>query len=97
MIIARILGMPVVGREHVLRAAQPDALGAKLARASRALGVVGVGAHAQPAQLVGPAEHALEVLVDARVDQRHVVERDAAARAVDRDPVALVHDRARRR
>ena len=56
--------------------------------------VVGVGAHLQAAELVGPLEHAVEVLVHARVDQRHVVERDAALRAVDGDEVALVDRRA---
>jgi hypothetical protein len=41
--------------EHVLGAAQADALGAEVASALRVGGRVGVGAHAQRAELVGPA------------------------------------------
>ena len=55
---------PVGGHEHVLGAAEPDALGAELARLRGVLGRVGVRAHAQAADLVGPAEDRLEVLVD---------------------------------
>ena len=83
------LGLAVLGHEHVLGPAQADALGAQLARLLRVLGRVGVGAHAEPAELVGPLEHALEVLVDLGVDERDVLERHAALRAVDGDPVAL--------
>ena len=54
-----------VGRhEHVLGPAQADALGAEPARALRVLRGVGVGPHPQRAQLVGPAQHRLEALVD---------------------------------
>ena len=60
------LRLAVGGHEHVLGPAQADALGAELARAARVGGRVGVGAHAERAQLVAPAEHGLEALVDAR-------------------------------
>ena len=43
-----------VAEEHVLGAAEPDALGAELARHLRVVREVGVGAHPQPAELVGP-------------------------------------------
>ena len=56
------LGLAVGGHEHVLGAAQADPLGAELARLGGVLGRVGVGAHAERAQLVGPAQHGLEVL-----------------------------------
>ena len=49
------LRLAVGGHEHVLGAAEPDALGAELARAAGVLGRVGVRAHAQRAQLVAPA------------------------------------------
>ena len=42
-----------LAEEHVLGAAQPDALGAEPAGPGRVLGGVGVGAHPQPARLVG--------------------------------------------
>jgi hypothetical protein len=45
----------VLAEEHVLRAAQADALGAELPRLGGVLGRVGVGAHAEAAQVVGPA------------------------------------------
>ena len=86
------LGQAVRGHEHVLGPAEPDALGAELARPARVLRRVRVGAHAQRAQLVAPAEHGLEARVHAGRHQRHVVERDLAGRAVDGDQVALVQN-----
>ena len=86
------LRLAVGGHEHVLGAAQADALGAEGARAARVLGRVGVGAHAERAQLVAPAEQRVEARVDLGRDERDVVERDGAGRAVDRDQVALVQD-----
>ena len=46
---------PVALEEHMLGAAQPNAFGAELARHARIVRRVGVGAHAQLAELVGPA------------------------------------------
>ena len=102
MIIACILGWRSSGHEHVLGAAQADALRAELARLAGVLGRVGVGAHAQPADLVGPAEHGLEASVSSEnassgVHERHVVERDHARGAVDGDQVALARAGCRRR
>ena len=62
---------PVLGHEHVLGPAEADALGAELARLRRVLGRVGVRAHAQAAELVGPAEDRPEVLVDRRRNERN--------------------------
>ncbi len=78
-----------VAEEHVLGAAEPDALGAELPGARCILGVVGVRAHLQPPFDVRPAEDRLEVLVDLRRDQRHLADEHAARAAVDRDHVAL--------
>ena len=79
-----------VGRhEHVLGPAQADALGAELARAPRILGRVGVGAHAEAADVVRPAQHRVEVLVDLRRGERDVVGRHPPGGAVDRDEIAL--------
>src|SRR3712207_7762498 len=50
----------------------------ELARLARVLRRVGVGAHAERPQVVGPREDAQEVLGDLGVDERHVVGRDAA-------------------
>ena len=55
---------PLVAEEHVLGAAEADALGAELARAGGVLGVVGVRAHVEAPLVVGPAEDRLEVLVE---------------------------------
>ena len=62
---------PVGGHEHVLGPAEPDALGPELAGLRGILGRVGVRAHAQAPELVGPAEDRPEVLVDRRRDERH--------------------------
>ena len=82
------LRLAVGGHEHVLGPAQADALGAVLDRLQRVGRRVGVGAHAEPADVVGPAQHALEALAARRLDQRHVVERHHAGAAVDRDPLS---------
>ena len=47
--------LAAVAEEHVLGAAQADALGAEAAGPRGVLGGVGVGAHPQPAPLVGVA------------------------------------------
>ena len=52
--------------EHVLGAAEADALGAELAGLLRILRRVGVGAHLQAAHLVGPAQYGVDVLVRVR-------------------------------
>ena len=45
-----------LAEEHVLGAAESDALGAEVARDLRVVRQVGVGAHLERAELVGPAE-----------------------------------------
>ena len=50
--------------EHVLGTAQPDAPRAERVGDLRLIRQVGVGADAEPAQLVGPRQQALEPLVD---------------------------------
>ena len=76
-------GQPVLRHEHVLGAAEADALGAELARLGRVLGCVRVGAHAQPAQVVGPAEDGAEVLVDRRWHEPDRADDDVAGAAVE--------------
>ena len=83
----------LLAEEHVLGAAQPDALGTEFPGASSVRGRVGVGADPEPAQLVRPLQDLHEVLSDLGLDQLHVVGRDRARGAVDRDQVALVEDR----
>ena len=60
-------------QEDVLAATQADPLGAELAGAGGVLGGVGVRAHAQRPQLVGPLEHGLEVVAHLGLLQLHVV------------------------
>ena len=84
----------VSGHEHVLGSAQADALGTEAPRAARVLGSVRVGAHAECAQFVAPAEYRVEAGVDLWRDEHDVLERDGAGRAVDRDQVAFVQDAA---
>ena len=74
----------------MLGAAEADPLGSELARLRGVLGRVRVGAHAEPAELVGPGEDRLEVLVDRRRDERDGADDHAPGAAVDRDRVALV-------
>ena len=85
-------GQPVGGHEHVFGAAQPDALGAQFAGLGCVLEVVGVRAHPEFANLIGPRDHALEVLVDARRDQFDLLPEHVARGAVEGDDLALLDD-----
>ena len=91
MIICTTQRQPVLGEEHVLGAAQADALGAERARLLGVARDVGVGAHLEPADLVGPAHEACRTR---RSPRRRCVGAapsvDLAGRAVERDPVALL-------
>ena len=82
---------PVRGEEHVLGAAQPDALGAEAPGIGGVLTGVGVGPDAELAlaDRVGPAEHDVELLGRFGKCQLHGAEHHLAGRAVDRDHVAL--------
>ena len=81
----------VVGEEHVLGAAQPDALGAEVAGVGGVLAVVGVGADAELAlaDVVGPAEDRGELGRRLGRGELHRAEHDLAGGAVERDDVAL--------
>ena len=54
-------GKPVLSKEHVLGAAEPDALGAELAGLLGVTGHVRVGPHPQSAHFVGPGHEDLEI------------------------------------
>jgi len=73
----------------VLGAAEADALRAELPCLRRVLGIVGVRAHLEAAQVVGPVEDRLEVLVDRRRNERNLAHDHAAGAAIDRDHVAF--------
>ena len=83
---------PVALAEHVLGAAQADALRAVAAGLGGLLGLVGVGPDAHPADLVGPAEDLLELglLLEPRGHGREGAQVQRAGRAVEADPVALL-------
>ena len=83
----------VLVEEHVLGAAQPDALGAELHRGARVGRRVGVGAHPQLARLVGPAHQRGELAGQRRLDHRHLAGQHLAGRAVDGDDLAALERR----
>ena len=79
--------------EHVLRAAEADALGAEAARAACVLGGVGVGADLQGAQVVGPAQELGVLGGQHGIEQRQLAEHDLAGRAIEGNRVpALDHE-----
>ena len=82
---------PLALAEHVLGAAEADALGAVAAGLRGLLGLVGVRPDAHPADLVGPAEDLLELglVLEAGLDRRQRAEVEVAGRAVEAEPVAL--------
>ena len=90
-IISRTATMRSGVEEHVLGAAQADALGAELARRPRVGGRVGVGADLQPARLVGPAPSAWRSRRTAPARRIGTAPRiTSPVRAVDGDDVALL-------
>ena len=80
---------PVLRHEHVLGAAEADPFGAELACLTRVGRRVRVRVHSQPANLVGPIEDRLEVVVPAWRRERDAPDDHAAGRAVDRDLLAF--------
>ena len=90
-IISRIASDAVLAEEHVLGAAQADALGAELAGLGGVGRGVGVGADLQLAALVGPAHQRGEVAGHGRGDGRHLADHHVAGRAVDGDELAGLH------
>ena len=77
------------GHEHVLGAAEADALGTELAGLGGVPGRVGVGADPEPPEPVRPAEDRLEVLVDRGRHERDCPDDHPARAAVDREQVPL--------
>ena len=80
-----------ITEEHVLGAAEADALGAE---ATRHLGVVrevGVGAHPHPPERVGPREDGLERTARVGRDDGDRADHHLAGGAVDRDDLTLAH------
>ena len=83
--------------EHVLGAAEPDALGAERARGARVGRRLGIGAHLQPPRGVGPFHEPREVAGQLRLAHGDRAGEHLAGRAVDGDDVALAEACARRR
>ncbi len=79
----------LLAEEHVLGAAEADALCAELARFHCVGGRVRVRVHLEPANIVCPAEDRLEVLVDPGGNELDRSQDHDAAAAVDGDHVAL--------
>ena len=84
-------GQPLACHEHVLGAAEADALRAQLARAPGILRRVGVRPHAEPAPRVGPAPNLGERVSELGRDQGQGAEDDVARATVERDLVARAH------
>ena len=64
--------------EHVLGAAEPDALRAELARTHRVVRIVAVRPHLETPERVSPAQQLLELAGDLRVEHRHLPRDDVA-------------------
>ncbi len=85
---------PVLREEHVLGAAQPDAVGTERDRDLRVRAGVRVRAHADAPDpdLVGPSEEDLELGQHLGLGHAPLAEHDVAGGAVERDHVAFAHD-----
>ncbi len=76
--------------EHMLGAAEPDALGAETARGAGVERRLGVGAHLHAAHLVGPFHQRGEIAGQLRLHHRDRAGEHLAGRAVDGHHVALL-------
>ena len=81
---------PLLGEEHVLRAAEPDALRAELPRNLGVARDVRVGAHVHRADLVHPLHQRAELAAHLRLHGLHLAQDHLARAAVDGDPVSLL-------
>ena len=63
-------GQALLLHEHVLGAAEADALGAEGDGASGIAWIVGVGPHAQAAELIGPAQQLLQISFFIKIGDR---------------------------
>ena len=81
----------VLGKEHVLGAAEADAFGSEQASILGVAGDVGVGANLEPANRIDPGHEGDQIgIVGLRVEGLELAVDDAAGGAVERDPVALL-------
>jgi hypothetical protein len=78
----------VLLEEHVLGAAEPDALGAELERDAGVVRGIGIGAHTELAHRVGPAHQRAELAGQRRLRHRHAAREHLPGRAVDGDDIA---------
>ncbi len=77
-------GLDAVGlEEHVLGAAQPDALGAELAGGAGVVRRLGIGAHLEAADGVGPAHQRREFAGELRLLHLDLAEQHLPVAAVD--------------
>ena len=79
-------------KKHVLGAAQPDAFGAETARGAAIGRRFGVGAHLQPAVLVGPFHQQPEITRQIRLDGGDFAVHHFAAGAIQGDAFAFMDD-----
>ena len=77
-----------VVEEHVLGPAQADTLGPEATSRLRIQRRLGIGAHLQASDLVGPGHQGLEITGQLRLDHGHGPVKHLALRAVDGDDVA---------
>src|SRR5688500_6724416 len=86
---------PVALEEHVLGAAQADALRTERAGTLSVARIVAVGPDLHATRLVGPAQQDGEVVLvlEASLDGRQLAGEDLAGRAVDADDVAFLDGR----
>ena len=89
-IISRIACDALLVEEHVLGAAEADALGAEGARRARVERRVGVRAHLHRSRRVGPRHELAELAAERRAHGRDRAVVDVAAAAVEGDDVALL-------
>ena len=81
----------IFSKEHVLRAAQSNALSAEQARIFGVARNVGVGANAQAANRIDPAHELHEIgIIGLRLERLEPAVDYAARRSVNREPVALL-------
>src|SRR6185369_8619719 len=79
----------LIAEEHMLRATEPDSFRAKPTRRLRVKRRISVCTHAQAAEVIGPRHEFVKISSECRLNRRHLAEKDATSRAINRDPLTF--------
>ncbi len=79
----------LIAKEHMLSAAKSDSFSAKTACRLCVERRVGICAHTQTTEMIGPRHELVKIVTERRLNRRHLAEEHTSSRAIDGDPFAF--------